>query len=448
MHFHHVRSGLCYISCFLLILDRGLGWESGFVARQWGQQQRPNRVCLSNEPSKHHAHLSMKVKVGIVGLPNIGKSTFFNALAKKSIAQADNFPFCTIDPNIAPIAVLPDAHLTALAHLARSDKVVPAVMEFVDVAGLVAGASRGEGLGNRFLATIRECDAICHVVRFFEDPDIVHIAGRVDPRQDAEIVNLELVLADIAHIEKRLEKPTCQGFERETLEQLLPELHKGIPARMVDLSHQDAFAIKSMGLLTLKPVLYVFNVDETDFLLAKEAVLEDAKRVVDEIQFCDPTRDQITLVSAKLEAHMASLPNEDAQKEYLQSLGVDFDETNIHARSEKWSFGTSLSYSMIPRLIMSLLDLFLVYTGPGVPPERSRTTKAYLYPRSQAPNTLQLAGKLHKDIQRGFIRAEVATASALLQYSTYSAAKEAGVIRTEGKDAVLHDNDVVLIKWK
>ena len=211
----------------------------------------------------------MRIRVGIVGLPNIGKSSLFNALARKSIAQAENFPFCTIEPNVALIPV-PDANLPGLAKMADSNKVVPAAIEFLDVAGLVAGASRGEGLGNRFLATIRECHAICHLVRYFEDIDIVHVDGRVDPKKDAEAVNLELLLADIAHIERRLEKTNCRGEERETLELLLPDLHRGIPARSMDLPPSGLLAIKSMGLLTLKPVLYVFNVDEVDFLFAKE----------------------------------------------------------------------------------------------------------------------------------------------------------------------------------
>ena len=395
-------------------------------------------------PNSHnhasHTFWSMKIKVGIVGLPNIGKSTLFNALAQQSIASAENFPFCTIEPNVAPIAV-PDAYLDQLGRWADSLHTIPAMMEFVDVAGLVAGASRGEGLGNRFLATIRECDAICHVVRYFENPDIVHMEGRVDPTQDAEVVNLELVLADLAHIERRLEKTTCRDEEREALERLLPELHKGIPARAVGLSPQEALAIKSMGLLTLKPVIYVFNVDEVDFLLAKDEVLAGAQRVVSEIQYCDPSKDRYTVVSAKLEAEIASLENPQVQREYLESMGVELP-------TEDSSLDRMMSYTVLPTMVRELLDLFLVYTGPGVPPERSRTTKAYLYPRANPPTTLQLAGRLHGDIQRGFIRAEVASAATLLEHPSYTAAKDAGVVRGEGKDAVLEDGDVIVIKWK
>ena len=220
----------------------------------------------------------MKIKVGIVGLPNIGKSTLFNAIAQQSIAQASNFPFCTIDPNVARVPV-PDPYLEQLGVLAGSTKTVPATIELVDVAGLVAGASRGEGLGNRFLATIRECDAICHLVRHFEDPNIIHVDGRVSALEDAEAMNLELVLADIAHIERRLEKTTCHGVERDTLEKLLPELQKGVPARALGLTAEEKFSIKSMGLLTLKPVLYLLNVDEVDFLLAQDDVMKKAEDV-------------------------------------------------------------------------------------------------------------------------------------------------------------------------
>lgn len=381
----------------------------------------------------------MKIKVGICGLPNIGKSTLFNALARKSVAQAENYPFCTIEPNIAPITV-PDKYLLELGTLAKSEKAIPAVMEFIDVAGLVAGASRGEGLGNRFLATIRECNAICHLIRYFEDPDIIHVDGRVSPKDDAEVVNLELVLADTAHIERRLEKTTCRGEERLALEKLLLELQKGIPARAVGLTPDEEFSIKSMGLLTLKPVIYVFNVDEADFLLARDDVLASARDIFNNIQYCDPGRDMYTVVSAKVEAAVSALDDPNTQKEYFKSLGVELEAGE--------ALEELMSYSVLPNMLLKLLDLFIVYTGPGVPPERSKTLKSHLFSKISTPTTIQLAGRLHGEIERGFIRAEVIPAPLLLQFESYNDAKETGTVRTEGKDCILEDNDVVLIKWK
>lgn len=200
--------------------------------------------------------IRMKCRVGVLGLPNVGKSTLFNSLARQAIAQVENFPFCTIEANVAPIAV-PDVYLHDLGSLAGSRRTVPATMDWVDVAGLVRGASRGEGLGNRFLAVARECDAICHVVRAFDDANIIHVDGRVkaDPLADAEVVNLELILADLQHVERRLEKTTCTGEERETLESIAGALREGKPARVLGLAGTSLRSVKSMGLLTLKPVL-------------------------------------------------------------------------------------------------------------------------------------------------------------------------------------------------
>ena len=239
-----------------------------------------------------------------------------------------------------------------------------------------------------------------------------------------------------------------QQAEPVCLERLLPELQRGVPARRVRLSAEERLAIKSMGLLTLKPVIYVLNVDEVDFLLDHERVLQEAEDLVAELNVdddVDSARDLVTVVSAKLEAEISTI--EDAAKlEYLQSMGVDDDDDDNAANSS--AFLEKLSYQTLPRMVQELLDLMLVYTGPGVPPERSRTTKAYLISATTPPTMLELAGRLHGDIRKGFIRAEVISATNLRQHSSYNEAKETGVVWTEGKDASLKHDDVVLIKWK
>lgn len=379
--------------------------------------------------------MTMKVRVGILGLPNVGKSTLFNALNQKSVARAENFPFCTVDPNLAPI-VVPDDYLQALGTFARSSKQIPATMEWVDVAGLAKGAHRGEGLGNLFLATLRECNAICHVVRMFDDANIIHVEGKIDAAADVKVVNLELVLADLAHVERRLEKATCGGQERDTLMKVVDGLKQGMPARAIGLSKQEAFSIKSMGLLTLKPVLYAFNVDEVDFLRGREEASGRAAKIVESIQYFDPSTDMFTLVSANMEAQVSRLDGEE-REEYLSLMGAQLES----------NFDNRLSYNALPSLICKLLNLSVVYTGPGVPPERSRTTKAHLF-SANSWTADDLARRLHGDIQKGFIRAEVAPAELLLEHASYTAAKEAGCIRTEGRGYVLNSNDVVLIKWK
>lgn len=382
--------------------------------------------------------VTSKTKVGIIGLPNVGKSTLFNALARKSLAQAANFPFCTIEPNIAPIAV-PDAHLVRLAALANSRRAVPATIDWVDVAGLVRGASRGEGLGNQFLATARECDALCHVVRTFEDVDTIHVEGRVDPVADAEVINVELILADLAHAARRLEETTCQGEERDALEAVVAVMEKGLPARSAGLSAAAAFALKSMGLLTLKPVLYAFNVDEIDFTLDPEKARTDAAVTFEAIQHSDPCTDNWTVVSAKLEAEVAQLDG-DAQLAYLETCGM---EPSADGRP----LDEVMSYNVLPTAVRSLLNLGLVFTGPGVPPERSRTTRAHLHKRGKL-TAEALAGRIHGTIEKGFITAEVAPAADLLQHASFGAAREAGCVRTEGRTGELRDGDVIHVRWK
>jgi GTP-binding protein YchF len=398
----------------------------------------------NHQHQNHHQHqnrarrscMEMKTKVAILGLPNVGKSTLFNALAQKSIAHAANFPFCTIEPNIAPIPV-PSQHLAKLGTFANSRRSLPATMEWVDVAGLVKGASRGEGLGNRFLATVRECDAICHLLRCYEDPDVIHVDGKVDPVADAEVVNLELVLADLAHVGRRLAKSTCKGEERDVLEKVENGLEKGIPARAIGLSDDEQFSIKSMGLLTLKPVLYALNIDEVDFMFDKEALFTQLRDKLKGIQYSDPNTQEYAVVSAKFEAEMTEKSKLE-QLDYVSSLGLELEDGE--------DLDDLLCCNVLPLLIQKLLNISLVYTGPGVSPERSRTTKAYLF-RHGKLDALGLAGRLHGEIERGFICAEVASAEVLLQHEGFTAAKESGDIRTEGKNYVVQSGDVVLIKW-
>ncbi len=375
----------------------------------------------------------MKIRIGIIGLPNVGKSSLFNALAKKSIAQSANFPFCTIEPNVAPVPV-PDPYLNELGEFANSRRLVSATMEWVDVAGLVKGASRGEGLGNRFLATVRECNVICHLIRCYDDPDVIHVDGRVDPLADAEVVNLELLLADLAHVGRRLEKASCKDTEREVLEKVEAGLEKGIPARAIGLTEEEKFIIKSMGLLTLKPVVYTFNVDEVDFMFDRDGTFSRLKNDMKLLQYSDPETQQYAIVSAKFEAEISS-KSKNEQVDYLSSLDLEPHE----------SVESLLCYNVLPCLVQKLLGLSLFYTGPGVSPQRSRTTKSYL--NSNGLNAFDVAGRLHGEIERGFICAEVANAEILLKHEGFFAAKEAGCIRTEGKSYAIQPNDVVFIKW-
>jgi len=392
--------------------------------------RRPNGEYVSR------SMLSMKVRVGLVGLPNVGKSTLFNALAQKTIANAENFPFCTIEPNVSPIPI-PDPNLSKIATIAKSKKALPATLQCIDVAGLVKNASRGEGLGNRFLATVRECDVICHLVRNYIDDDIIHVEGEVNPVVDAEVVNLELLLADLAHVQRRLERK-CEGEEKETLEKVLKGLETGVPARTIGLTESEKFSIKSMGLLTLKPVIYAFNVDEIDFILNKEEAMEQGQSFMKQIQYCDPNVDTYTIVSAKLESELISL-NQEEKNEYLESLGME--------SSTDESLSKLLSYNVLPLLVKDLLGLSLVYTGPGVAPERSQTTKTHMY-NSGSMTASGLAGRLHGEIQRGFIRAEVVNSNDLIKCDNYNSAKDNGYMRTEGREYVLQADDIVLIKWK
>lgn len=360
------------------------------------------------------------LRAGIVGLPNVGKSTLFNALVANAKAEAANFPFCTIEPNVGVVAV-PDERLAVLAKISQSAQIVPTRVEFVDIAGLVKGASKGEGLGNQFLANIREVDAIVHVVRCFEDEDIVHVAGRVNPVEDIAVINLELALADLAQIEKRLERTRKAArsqkeaqIELTALEKLLGILNEGQPARLCQLTAEEEAAIRFLGLLTRKPVIYAANVAEQDLATGNEwtaAVQEIAKQEGAEV----------VMVSAQVEAELVDLPESD-RAEYLASLGVSEGGLRSLIRS---------TYKLLG------LQTFFT-TGP-------KETRAWTIPAgAKAP---QAAGVIHTDFERGFIRAETVSYDDLVACQSMTVAKEKGLVRSEGKDYVVQEGDVMLFRF-
>ncbi len=360
------------------------------------------------------------LRAGIVGLPNVGKSTLFNAIVGNAKAQAANFPFCTIEPNVGIVAV-PDARLNILAKISGSAEILPARVEFVDIAGLVEGASKGEGLGNQFLANIREVDAIVHVVRCFENDDIIHVAGAIDPARDAEIINLELSLADLAQVEKRLERAkkdlrTKKDLQTEVdaLEKLFPVLNDGKTARTVELTEEEELAIKPLGLLTRKPVIYAANVSDEELATGNDYVEQVRQIAADEGA-------EVVVISAQVESELIELP-EDERREFLESLGVK--EGGLQS---------------LIRATYDLLGLQTYFTtGP-------KETRAWTIRKGMvAP---QAAGVIHSDFERGFIRAETVSYNALVEHGSMNAAKEKGLVRSEGKEYVVAEGDVMLFRF-
>lgn len=360
------------------------------------------------------------LRAGIVGLPNVGKSTLFNALVANAKAQAANFPFCTIEPNVGVVAV-PDERLLALAKISSSAEMIPARVEFVDIAGLVKGASQGEGLGNQFLANIREVDAIVHVVRCFENDDIIHVSGSVDPVRDIEVINLELALADLGQIEKRVDRARKQArtskeaqVEVAALEKLLPVLNEGKPARQVSLNEEEELLIKPLGLLTRKPVIYATNVSEDD--------LASGNAWVDQVrELATVENAQVVVISAQVESELIELP-EAERADFLESLGV-----------------TEGGLKSLIRATYELLGLRTYFTT-GPKETRAWTIKAGML----AP---QAAGVIHTDFERGFIRAETVAYKDLVTAGSMNAAKEKGLVRSEGKEYVVEEGDVMLFRF-
>jgi len=360
------------------------------------------------------------LRAGIVGLPNVGKSTLFNAVVANAKAQAANFPFCTIEPNVGIVAV-PDERLAALAKISSSVDTVPARVEFVDIAGLVKGASQGEGLGNQFLANIREVDAIVHVVRCFEDDDIIHVSGSIDPVRDIEIINLELVLADLSQVEKRIDRTRKQArtskeaqVELTALEQIAAVLNLGKPCRQVVLNEEEELLLKPLGLLTRKPVIYAANVSEDD-LATGNAWVEQVRAIAAQDDA------QVVVVSAQVEAELVELPPED-QADFLSSLGVE--EGGLKS---------------LIRATYHLLGLRTYFTT-GPKETRAWTIRSGML----AP---QAAGVIHTDFERGFIRAETVAYADLIATGSMGAAKEKGLVRSEGKEYVVQEGDVLLFRF-
>ncbi len=347
----------------------------------------------------------MSLSIGIVGLPNVGKSSLFNVLTKKGV-EAANYPFCTIDPNVGVVKV-PDFRLEKLAAISKPLKIIPTTIEFVDIAGLVAGAHKGEGLGNQFLAHIRECNAICEVIRDFKDPNVIHVGGAVNPASDKETINMELIFADLATVEKRLDKTRREAksgnkdiiYNNQILEKIYDNLVKGVAIRDLIFDDEELIFVKTLNLLTIKPIIYLLNIDDRP----SGDVLPG-------------TRDVIIKINVKLEEEIANLPEEE-QAEYIKELGLEQSGLDKLIQSAYQTLG---------------LETFFT-TG-------SDETRAWTIKKgSKAP---QAAGEIHTDFIKAFIRAEVINWQKFVEAGSEAKAKELGWIRTEGKDYVFQDGDV------
>lgn len=363
------------------------------------------------------------LEVGIVGLPNVGKSTLFNAITRAG-AQAENYPFCTIEPNVGVVDV-PDARLAVLHEMYQSKKTTPAAVRFVDIAGLVKGASKGEGLGNKFLEHIRQVDAIAHVVRCFEDADITHVEGAVDPIRDIGIIITELCLADLETVEKRREKllramksgSKEAKAEASLLERVASSLSEGRPARQLDFSEEEAALLRELTLLTMKPTLYVANVAEDE-----AATAEKENPFVQRVkEYAAAEGAEVVAISAKVEAEIAELSGEEA-KEFLAAIG--------------------LAESGLDRLIKKAFSLLNLMTFLTAGPDECRA-----WTITRGTTAPKAAGKIHSDIERGFIRAEIVTYDDLVAAGSTAAAREKGQVRLEGKEYIMQDGDVTYFRF-
>lgn len=359
------------------------------------------------------------LRAGIVGLPNVGKSTLFNALVANAKAEAANFPFCTIEPNVGVVSV-PDERLKVLAKISSSKQIIPTRIEFVDIAGLVKGASKGEGLGNQFLANIREVDAIVQVVRCFDSEDIIHVSGSVDPVRDIEVINLELVLADLEQIQRRIDRVRKQAknnkdaqIELTLLEKLVPSLDEGKSIRQIELSEEEAEIIKPLSLLTAKPVIYAANVSDEELATGNEWV-EQVK------QLAAAENAKVVVVSAQVESELVELSAAE-REDFLASLGVE----NGGLKS-------------LIKATYELLGL-RTYLTTGEKETRAWTIRVGM----KAP---QAAGVIHSDLERGFIRAETISYDDLVRSGAISAAKEKGLVRSEGKEYIVQEGDVIVFR--